>query len=290
MPRELEAADDECGRVVRVWQRVEISCPPAVDPWSECNDATPSQSSSRERPMAATHCSASSMQHGAPSSLKPCWECKIRAQLGLDWDTLWKKRRRYPVRRRRLHRVASADLRGSRRRGLQLRPENVRSTSVDSETRKTAAFSIFVLWRYTLNGLPAASRPPLSGHSTQVAPRAPPPHPVRRAQRHRQLGTATRPRRVHKARNSSTRARGEPLSACIDVAAAERTSRLPAFGPKRFASTTSSSLRAAEPFGAKPPPIAVSDGGGSAVAASVVAASRSRIRGEATHETWRVQG
>ena len=81
--------------------------------------------------MAATHCSASSMQHGAPSSLKPCWECKIRAQLGLDWDTLWKKRRRYPVRRRRLHRVASADLRGSRRHGLQLRPENVRSTLTD---------------------------------------------------------------------------------------------------------------------------------------------------------------
>ena len=81
--------------------------------------------------MAATHCSASSMQHCAPSSLKPCWECKIRAQLGLDWDTLWKKRRRYPVRRRRLHRVASADLRGSRRHGLQLRPENVRSTLTD---------------------------------------------------------------------------------------------------------------------------------------------------------------
>ena len=31
VPRELEAADDEYGRVVRVWQRVEISCLPAVE-------------------------------------------------------------------------------------------------------------------------------------------------------------------------------------------------------------------------------------------------------------------
>ena len=101
--------------------------------------------------MAATHCSASSMQHGAPSSLKPCWECKIRAQLGLDWDTLWKKRRRYPVRRRRLHRVASADLRGSRRHGLQLRPENVRSTLTDpvrSSNQHTAVLKL--LFRFCI--------------------------------------------------------------------------------------------------------------------------------------------